>query len=154
MCQTFLVGKKALYCLNYLNWQEGQLPNIRTMLATILTVPRHLRAQPTWYTSPVYSCKVRSGISVWPRGSATRAQGCTSPILADNNHTSHNCQSPSGRGPRPNRTQWASHQGLSNRQLACNATVKVRGAPRTVFPTPNLPVCQQLLPAHGIKLLH
>src|SRR5579859_2247105 len=72
-----------LNCLFYLEGQEGQLPNIRTMFATILTVPRHLRAQPTWYTSTVYSCKVRSGISVWPRGSATRAQGCTSPILAD-----------------------------------------------------------------------
>ena len=36
-----------LNCLNYLKGQEGQLPNIRTILATILTVPRHLRAQPT-----------------------------------------------------------------------------------------------------------
>ena len=52
-----------LNCLNYLEGQEGQLPNIRTMLVTILTVPQHLRAQPTWYTSTVYSCKVRSGIS-------------------------------------------------------------------------------------------
>ena len=72
--------------LNYLFYREGQesqLPHIRTMFATILTVPRHLRAQPTWYTGTVYSCKVRSGISVWPRGSATRAQGCTSPILVD-----------------------------------------------------------------------
>jgi hypothetical protein len=51
LCQTFLVVKVMLYCLNYLNGQEGQLPNIRTILATILTVPRHLRAQPAWYTS-------------------------------------------------------------------------------------------------------
>jgi hypothetical protein len=43
-CQTFLVVKKMLYCLNYLKGQEDQLPNIRTRLATILTVPRHLRA--------------------------------------------------------------------------------------------------------------
>ena len=75
-----------LNCLNYLEGQEGQIPNIRTMFATILTVPRHLIAQPT---STVYSCKVRSGISVWPRGAVTRAKGCTSPILADRNLGPH-----------------------------------------------------------------
>ena len=62
-----------LNCLNYLRGQEGQLPDIRTMLATILTVPRHLKAPPAWYTSK----------QAWPRGAATRAKGCTSPILAD-----------------------------------------------------------------------
>jgi len=30
-CQTFLVVKKMLYCLNYLRGQECQLPNIRTV---------------------------------------------------------------------------------------------------------------------------
>ena|ERR1700722_18635152 len=44
-------------------------------------------------------------------------------------------------------------RGLSRRQLACNPTVKVRGAPHTVFPTPRSPVCQQLFSAHSIKLL-
>jgi len=47
----FWCAKKTLYCLNHLKGQEGQLPNIRTILAAILTVPRQLRAQPAWYTS-------------------------------------------------------------------------------------------------------
>jgi hypothetical protein len=50
----------VLNCLNYLEGQEGQLPNIRTMLATILTVPRHLRAQPTGCTS-LYDIANRRG---------------------------------------------------------------------------------------------
>jgi hypothetical protein len=63
-----------LNCLNYLKGQEGQLPNIRTILATILTVPRHLRAQPTWYTSTVseFSCVVRYSKLAWPRGQLLR----------------------------------------------------------------------------------
>jgi hypothetical protein len=40
-----------LYCLSYLIGQEDQLPIVRLILATILTVPRHLRAQPAWYMS-------------------------------------------------------------------------------------------------------
>jgi hypothetical protein len=39
-----------LNCLNYLKGQECQLPNIRTMLATItLLYLGYLRALPTWY---------------------------------------------------------------------------------------------------------
>src|ERR1700722_15689978 len=45
------------------------------------------------------------------------------------NHTSHKHQEPPGRGPRPNRTQWAPHQGLSRGQLACNPAVKGRALP-------------------------
>src|SRR5271163_5239806 len=52
-CQTFLVGKEDAVLLELSKGQEGQLPNIRTILPSILTVPRYLRAQPSWYTSTV-----------------------------------------------------------------------------------------------------
>ena len=51
LLSDFSGGKEYAVLLELSKGQEGQLPNIRTILASILTVPRYLRAQPAWYTS-------------------------------------------------------------------------------------------------------
>ena len=53
--------------------QEGQLPNIRTILPSILTVPRYLRAQPSWYTSTV--TEIMSDHSIYLRVSGVYVHG-------------------------------------------------------------------------------